>query len=182
MTHASLEAFELHNAEAPAALLLFCDHASNAVPPEMNSLGLAATEFTRHIAYDIGAGALTRALSAKLSAPAVIARFSRLIVDLNRGPDDPTLVMKLSDGAIIPANRHLDANAIAERVARYYTPYHAEIAARIDAAMAESCATRTCGFPMRSSIVSRAKAISFPPKTSLIPARWRWTRFTAMAR
>ena len=136
MTSALQEAFELHNADDAAPLLLFCDHASNAVPPELNALGLPESEFQRHIAYDIGAAALTRALSARLAAPAVIARFSRLIVDLNRGPDDPTLVMKLSDGAIIPANRHLDANAIAARVARYHAPYHAAIAGCIETAMA----------------------------------------------
>jgi predicted N-formylglutamate amidohydrolase len=137
MTNRPNEAFELHNADAPSSLLLFCDHASYKVPPELGTLGLPQSEFERHIAYDIGAGSLTRALSDRLGAPAMIGRYSRLVVDLNRGPDDPTLVMKLSDGRIIPGNRHLDADAIAERVRRYYAPYHAAIAGRIDAAMAK---------------------------------------------
>jgi predicted N-formylglutamate amidohydrolase len=136
MTNRAHEAFDLYNADAPASLLLFCDHASNKVPPELGTLGLPESEFRRHIAYDIGAAALTRALSVLLSAPSVIGRWSRLVVDLNRGPDDPTLVMKLSDGRIVPANRHLDAKGIAERVRRYYTPYHEAIAGRIDAALA----------------------------------------------
>ena len=136
MTTLGEEAFELHNADAPASLLFFCDHASNRVPKELGTLGLPETDFARHIVYDIGAAALTRALSERLHAPAVIARWSRLVVDLNRGPDDPTLVMKLSDGRIVPANCNLDAAGIAERVARYHTPYHAAIAGRIQAARA----------------------------------------------
>jgi predicted N-formylglutamate amidohydrolase len=64
----------------------------------------------------------------------VIARWSRLVVDLNRGPDDPTLVMTLSDGRIVPGNRDLGPSGIAERVARYYLPYHAAIAGRLAAA------------------------------------------------
>jgi predicted N-formylglutamate amidohydrolase len=137
MTNLGEEAFELHNADAPASLLLFCDHASNKVPKELGSLGLPDSDFARHIVYDIGAAALTRALSDRLRAPAVIARWSRLVVDLNRGPDDPTLVMKLSDGRIVPANRNLDAAGIADRVARFHTPYHTAIAERIAAARAE---------------------------------------------
>src|SRR5262249_30649318 len=49
---------------------------------------------------------------------------------------DPTVVMKLSDGRIIPGNRDLDGAGIAERIARYHAPYHAAIAARIAAARA----------------------------------------------
>jgi predicted N-formylglutamate amidohydrolase len=137
MTNRIGEAFELHNADAKATLLFFCDHASNKVPGELGTLGLPESDFARHISYDIGAANLTRALSDQFGAPAVIARWSRLVVDLNRGPDDPTLVMKLSDGRIVPANRHLDAAGIAERVARYHTPYHAAIAERIAAARAQ---------------------------------------------
>src|ERR1044071_3288283 len=98
MTQSDEAAFELHNGSSPPALLFFCDHASNAVPKELGTLGLPETDFVRHIVYDIGAAALTRALSDRFRAPAVIGRWSRLVVDLNRGPDDPTLVMKLSDG------------------------------------------------------------------------------------
>jgi predicted N-formylglutamate amidohydrolase len=127
-------AYELHNGLAPAKLLFLCDHASNRVPPELGSLGLAETDFARHIAYDIGAAKLTRALADRWPAPAVLACWSRLVVDLNRGADDPTAVMKLSDGRIIPANRALDRAAIADRICRYHAPYHAAIAQKIDAA------------------------------------------------
>ena len=51
-----------------------------------------------------------------LGAPAVLSNFSRLLIDPNRGLDDPTLVMRLSDGAIVPGNRHLDEAGIAARM------------------------------------------------------------------
>lgn len=123
--------FTVINPEGNTAILLVCDHASNHVPPEYDALGLPAGEFSRHIAWDIGAAECARALSRMLDAPAVLAGFSRLLVDPNRGADDPTLVMKLSDGAIIPGNRYVDRAEIERRIARFYQPYHDAIAARI---------------------------------------------------
>ena len=82
----------------------------------------------RHIAYDVGAAGVTRALAEALDSPAILSDFSRLVIDPNRGEDDPTLVMKLYDGTIIPANRHIDAAGIEERLERLYRPYHAAYA------------------------------------------------------
>jgi predicted N-formylglutamate amidohydrolase len=123
--------FEVHQPENTGNILFLCDHASNAVPEHLATLGLPAGEFATHIAHDIGAAELTRALADRFGAPAILGRWSRLVVDLNRGSDDPTVVMKLSDGRIIPGNRTLDPHAVAERVATYHAPYHEAIAARI---------------------------------------------------
>ena len=112
------------------SLLLLCDHASNALPP--GGLGLDASLLSTHIAYDIGAAAVTRALAKAYGAPALLGSWSRLLIDLNRGEDDPTLVMKLSDGSIIPGNRTVDAAAVARRIAGYHAPYHAAIDAELD--------------------------------------------------
>ena len=114
-----------------AAPLFLCDHASNALPPAYGALGLAPELFQTHIAYDIGAAEVTRALAATFGAPAVLGTFSRLLIDLNRGADDPTLVMKLSDGSIIPCNRHVDAAELAKRIAAFRAPYHQVIASQI---------------------------------------------------
>ncbi len=121
--------------DAPGPALVLCDHAANAVPGWLNGggLGLSAADMRRHIAYDIGAAGVAAGLSAALDAPAVLSCFSRLVIDPNRGPDDPTLVMKLYDGSIIPANRAADAAEVARRRALAYDPYHAAISARIDA-------------------------------------------------
>ncbi|WP_114946467.1 N-formylglutamate amidohydrolase [Microvirga calopogonii] len=119
-----------------SGILILCDHASNAVPPDLGDLGLPETEFERHIAYDIGAAAVTRSLARRLGAPAILTRFSRLIIDPNRGRDDPTLVMRLSDGAVVPGNAKVDEAEVQSRIARFYDPYDDAIADAIHKAMA----------------------------------------------
>ena len=124
-------------ADRRSGLILVCDHAANALPPGYGSLGLDPALLSTHIACDIGAAQVTRVLAARFGAPAVLARWSRLLIDLNRGEDDPTLVMKLSDGSIVAGNRDVGAAEIASRVARFHAPYHARIAAEISRAMAD---------------------------------------------
>jgi predicted N-formylglutamate amidohydrolase len=126
-------AFEVVAGPADAGVLVIADHASNAIPPEYGDLGMPASELARHIAYDIGVAPMARALARRLDCPAVLSRFSRLLIDPNRGDDDPTLVMKLSDGAIVPGNRHVDDAEVARRQARFALPYHAAVAATLDA-------------------------------------------------
>ena len=132
-----MTAFEHIAARDPGStLLLLCDHAAAALPEAYGRLGLDPGLFETHIAYDIGAASVTRALAARFGAAAVLGRWSRLLIDLNRGADDPTLVMKLSDGSIIAGNvsddRDADAGEVARRIARYHAPYHAAIAAELD--------------------------------------------------
>ena len=130
MQHPDFERIEA--AAGPGPLVFLCDHASNSVPEAYGTLGLEEGAFAAHIAYDIGAGEVTRALAHAYGAPAILAIWSRLLIDLNRGADDPTLVMKLSDGRIIPGNRNVDANEVAHRLAAFYAPYHAAIDAAIE--------------------------------------------------
>ncbi len=113
-------------------LLLLCDHASSYLPEEYGTLGLDEDQFKRHIAYDIGAKALTLGLAAKLGVPAVLTCFSRLLIDPNRGLDDPTLIMKLSDGAVIRGNHPLDERERVRRIEYYHQPYHRAISRLID--------------------------------------------------
>lgn len=117
---------------AMTRLLLVCDHARNAVPPEIGELGLGAEDMARHIAYDVGARGVTLGLAARLGAGAVLSTFSRLVIDPNRGEDDPTLVMRLYDGSIIPGNRHISETEIERRKTAYHRPYHAAIRQAID--------------------------------------------------
>lgn len=118
------EGYEVLAGDTACGLVILCDHASNTLPAEYGTLGLPPSELQRHIAWDIGAAGVTRALSKALGAPAVMTRVSRLLIDVNRGEDDPTLIMRLSDGAIIPGNRHFDAAEREARIARFYRPYH----------------------------------------------------------
>ena len=117
---------------AQGGLLFLCDHASRALPRAFGTLGLDEALFATHIACDIGAAEVTRALARHFRSPAVLARWSRLLVDLNRGEDDPTLVMKLSDGSLIPGNARIDAAEEAARIAAFHAPYHAAITREID--------------------------------------------------
>lgn len=121
----------------PAAGVVFlCDHAQNTIPLEYGALGLPSEQLERHIAYDIGAEALTRQLAQRFGAPAVMSQFSRLIIDPNRGEDDPTLVMRFSDGAVVPGNARVDDAEIARRIARFFRPYDLAISETIEASMA----------------------------------------------
>lgn len=108
-------------------ILLICDHASSAVPDDID-LGIASDLLTRHIAIDIGAADVTRALAAQLGAPAVLATVSRLVIDCHRAPDHPGLIPVVSDGHPIPGNISADRAA---RITRFHAPYHRAIAAHI---------------------------------------------------
>ena len=128
-----MTAFEHVPPRDPAcSLLLLCDHASAALPEGYDGLGLAPALFQTHIASDIGAATVTRALAARFGAAAVLGRWSRLLIDLNRGEDDPTLVMKLSDGSIIPGNRDAGPDEVARRIRDFHAPYHAAVTAELD--------------------------------------------------
>ncbi len=111
-----------------AGLLLLCDHASNALPPAYGRLGLPDAQFERHIAYDIGARRATEAMAEALGAPALFTTYSRLLIDPNRGAHDPTLVMRLSDGAIVPGNARIDEAEVEHRRAAFFRPYHEAVA------------------------------------------------------
>jgi predicted N-formylglutamate amidohydrolase len=128
----AMTAYELIPARAAMPLLLLCDHAANALPDGYDGLGLRPALFQTHIAYDIGAAHVTRALAEAYGAAAVLGRWSRLLIDLNRGADDPTLVMKLSDGSLIPGNARADAAEVARRIRDYHRPYHQAITREID--------------------------------------------------
>ena len=122
--------------DAMADLLLVCDHASNAVPPFVEPLGLLEEDMARHIAWDVGARGVTLGLAERLGAPALLTTWSRLVIDPNRGADDPTLVMKLYDGSIVPGNRGVDEAEIAHRVERLHRPYHEAIDEALDGMIA----------------------------------------------
>jgi predicted N-formylglutamate amidohydrolase len=109
-------------------LLLLCDHASPNCPDEFNQLGLSAQIWQRHIAYDIGAALLCEYLAKHLGAEALLHAVSRLVIDPNRAPHDPTLICAISDGCLIPGNapngQPLPVVERERRLALYHRPYH----------------------------------------------------------
>lgn len=124
------EAFTIEGEARQGRWLVTCDHASNEVPLAVcgGDLGLPAAEFARHIAFDPGALGTARALAEGLDCPLVYSRFSRLVIDPNRGVDDPTLLMRLYDGTIIPGNRHAGTAERARRLELCYLPYDRALA------------------------------------------------------
>jgi predicted N-formylglutamate amidohydrolase len=116
--------FEIVEGRFDAGLVLLADHATNHVPAPYDRLGLPESAFGRHIAYDIGIEPLTRLLAAHLGVPAVMSHFSRLLIDPNRGEDDPTIIMRISDGAIVPGNHPITPEEWQNRIETYHRPYH----------------------------------------------------------
>lgn len=126
-------AADIVNEGGRAPVFLVCDHASARIPEALGTLGLDAGDLARHIAIDIGAASLTAVLARKFDAPAVIAGYSRLVIDCNREPADHTSIREISEGMVIPGNRRLSAEARDVRVKEVLEPYHTAIGARLDA-------------------------------------------------
>ena len=116
--------FEIYNGDGSAQGIILADHASNYIPPHMNNLGLSGEMLNRHIAYDIGTDLLTRRLAERLDMRALIANYSRLIVDINRHYDHKTLIPETGEGKPIPGNQNLDRQDRESRLNEIYEPYH----------------------------------------------------------
>jgi predicted N-formylglutamate amidohydrolase len=110
------------------------DHASNAVPRSLAALGLTAAVLARHVAWDIGAGALSEALAERLGLTCVLAGYSRLVVDCNRDPAGAASMLATSDGVRIPGNQSLSAADRAARLTEIFEPYQAAVTAALAAA------------------------------------------------
>lgn len=128
--------FRLENPSGSNRFVVICDHASNVIPPEFGSLGLVGADLTRHIAWDIGAAGVAEIVARRLDAPAVFCGTSRLVIDCNRYPDDPSAIPEVSDGTRIPGNEGLSAAQRQARRDRFCAPYHAAVTRTIDAALA----------------------------------------------
>ena len=119
--------FQVINPEGMAPGMIVCDHASNAVPRSLHRLGLSEAVLNQHISYDIGAAGVAARLSEILDMPAVLAGYSRLVVDLNRPIDDFTCIREISDGIVVPGNRHLPVEAQKLRFQALHETYHGEV-------------------------------------------------------
>lgn len=130
------DACELVNPDGATPLLLVCDHASRRFPGHLGSLGVAEPDTYEHIAWDIGAADLTRGLSVALDAPAVLCRWSRLVVDCNRRPGDPSAFPEVSDRIPVPGNVSMTAEDREWRLRAIHAPYHAAIDRQLDVMIA----------------------------------------------
>ena len=119
------------NENKQSNFLIICDHASNKISSEYKDLGLSSDILSTHIAYDIGVKEVATHIAEYLKCPLVMSNFSRLLIDANRGIDDPTLIMKISDGKIIEGNKNIsflnDCKEKKKRINNYYNIYHNKI-------------------------------------------------------
>ncbi len=121
--------FHIFGEDRPGRWLVTCDHASNRVPADVcgGDLGVSAEDMGRHIAWDVGARGVAEALGVALNSPVISSDFSRLVMDANRGEEDPTLVMQIYDGTIVPGNARIPGAEVERRLATLYRPYHAAL-------------------------------------------------------
>ena len=116
--------FQVMNPLAELPILLICDHASCRFPKSLGDLGLDPFARRCHLAVDIGAGPLTEKLAASLGVTAVLAQYSRLVVDCNRQLMDPGAFLQFGDGILVPGNRNIRQKEKDLRASVLYGPYH----------------------------------------------------------
>ena len=164
----------VENPNGAASVLVLCDHASNAVPAALHGLGLTERDLHGHIAYDIGAAAFARGLARRLDAPAVLAGYSRLVIDCNRLLDHSDSIVSTSDGVAIPDNRDMAPDEAARRAAACFWPYHRKIGAGI------------AGFALRGITPAIVSVHSFTPALAGEMRPWQvgilWDRDDRIAR
>ncbi len=119
--------YTIINPQGQAKVLLVGDHASNAIPKSLGNLGLDHAALGQHIAYDIGTHKLANHLSQHLDAPAVLAGYSRLVIDLNRSLEDDSLMPEVSDETVIEGNQNMSVEHRNLRIHSFYTPYRKAI-------------------------------------------------------
>ncbi len=157
---ADAPAWRAVNPGGRAPVLLVCDHASNRIPTALGTLGLPPAELERHIAWDIGAAAVTERLAGLLDAPALLSGYSRLVLDCNRHPGGAGSIPAESDGVAVPGNRDLSEAAVAARVAALFQPYQQAIADRLAA------------FARAGTAPALVSIHSFTPAMNGVPRPW----------
>ena len=115
------------NRDSTSPVLLLCEHAGQAIPAQLAALGLPAGAIDLHIGWDIGAERLARSIAARLDAPLILQRYSRLVIDCNRPPGAAGSIPEISDNVVVPGNRRLGLEARRQREAMIFAPLDAAI-------------------------------------------------------
>ena len=150
--------------------VIVVDHASRRIPRRLAGLGLPPQELERHIAWDIGALEVARRMAAALDAPLVAQNYSRLVIDCNRDPQVPAAIVQVSEYTAVPGNADLGPAEIAARHADIFAPYHACIAALLEARQA---AGRRTILVAQHSMTPVLKGVSRPMHAAVLYNRDR---------
>lgn len=131
----------MFNPAGGSPFLLIGDHAGLSIPKSLETLGVGPDGMARHIASDIGIRGLGQLLSARLDAPFIAQRYSRLVIDCNRDPARADAIVEASDGTVVPGNASLSEADRRARIEAIHRPYHAAIEAEIDGRTAAGLTT-----------------------------------------
>jgi predicted N-formylglutamate amidohydrolase len=122
----------LLNKDGASRFMLLCDHAGRKLPRRLGSLGLHETDLESHIAWDIGAAAVTQLTAHHLNAITVLQTYSRLVIDCNRPLLSDESIIERSDGKAIPGNCLISRAERDQRIREIFQPYHDSIRAELD--------------------------------------------------
>jgi predicted N-formylglutamate amidohydrolase len=120
------------NAGRRSPFVIVADHAGKHLPRQLQMLGLEAAESERHIAWDIGAGAVSCRIGEELRAVVIRQNYSRLAIDCNRPPCSETSIVELSELTTVPGNIGLSKAQVEARIREIFQPYHDRIAGELD--------------------------------------------------
>jgi predicted N-formylglutamate amidohydrolase len=121
------------NPKSTSPFFLTSDHYGRLIPRALGDLGVAASEWERHIAWDIGIAGVAERVSQALGAHLIAQRYSRLVIDCNRPLDVPSSIPDISEVTRIPGNEALPRDAVAQRQQSIFAPYHERITQALDA-------------------------------------------------
>lgn len=158
-------AVSVDNRDGQGAFVIVCDHASNFMPDEFNGLGLSQSDLQRHIAWDPGALAVSQVMSKNLDSPLVRSNASRLLIDCNRPLEAHDLIAPKSENTEIAGNIGLTSAQRAERIARFYDPFHAAIE---DVTLAKIAKGQQPGFIAVHSFNPAYRGVSRPWEIGII--------------
>lgn len=120
------------NLGGQSPIFLVCEHAGRRIPQKLGDMGLSLEDQRRHIAWDIGAEAVSRHLAERLDAPLITQTYSRLVCDCNRETHVPSFIPALSECTRIPANEQVTSAERQARIDEIYRPLHDRITAELD--------------------------------------------------
>ena len=124
------EAWRIIGTPRFGGIVIVADHASNHVPDDIE-LGIDPALLGQHIALDIGVAGIAARMAERPGTAAFLGNVSRLVCDFNREVHAPAIIPIASDGHAIPGNS-LSHEGHVGRLARFYHPYHAALAALLD--------------------------------------------------
>jgi predicted N-formylglutamate amidohydrolase len=137
LAHDEDSPFEVRGRDGRSPFFIVCDHAGRRLPRALGSLGLSEAELSSHVAWDIGAGGVTRGLAAALDACAILQRYSRLVIDCNRPLGAVDSIATRSEATFIPGNESLAPGDAETRAREVFQPYHDAIRSALDQRAAE---------------------------------------------